>query len=75
MTDDTSQDVAALQVDIYKKMTGAQRFAIACDMSDTVREFALARLRQQHPEWSDLDLKRELLRYAFLPGPLPPPLR
>ena len=72
---DTNQVVAALQLSIYRKMTGAQRFAIACDMSETVRKFALARLRHQHPDWSDVDLKRELIRYALLPNALPPPLR
>jgi hypothetical protein len=72
---DTSQTVAALQVSIYKKMTSAQRFAMACDMSETVRAFAFARLRLQHPHWTDADLKRELFRYAFLPDPPPHPFR
>lgn len=67
--------MSELQASIYRKMSGAQRFAIACDMSETVREFAMARLRLQHPEWTDAELKLELLRYAFLPGPLPPPIR
>jgi len=72
---DTSQTAAELQLSIYRKLTGSQRLAIAFDLSQTVRELALARLRRQHPEWSDLDLKRELIRYAFLPGKPPLPFR
>jgi hypothetical protein len=72
---DTNQTASTLQVSIYRKLTGSQRLAIACDMSQLVRALALARLRSQHPDWSEIELKRELLRYAFLPDPLPPPLR
>ncbi|MGH7489914.1 MAG: hypothetical protein ACREMY_30550 [bacterium] len=64
-----------MQTTILRKLSGAQRLAIAIHMSQTVREFSLARIRQRHPEWSDLELKRELLRYAFPPNDLPPPLR
>jgi Rv0078B-related antitoxin len=68
---DTSEKAAALQAEILRKMTGEERLRLAFDMSETVRAFSTARLRHQHPEWSDIDLKRELLRYAFLPGSLP----
>jgi hypothetical protein len=44
-------------------------------MSDVARELALARLRQEHPDWSPSQLSRELLRLSFLPDPLPQPLR
>jgi hypothetical protein len=43
-------------------------------MSLAVRQLSLTRLRRQHPDWSELDLKRELMRYAFLPAALPLPL-
>ena len=72
---DTSPSAAATQASIQRKLTETQRLAVACDMSQLVRSLALARLRRQHPDWSDVELKRELLRYAFLPDPLPPPLR
>lgn len=39
------------------------------------RAFALAGLRQRHPDWSDWELKRELLRYAFGSQPWPEILR
>ena len=70
---DTSRDAAALQTSIHRRLTGSQRLRVALDMSLDARELSLTRLRRQHPDWSEADLKRELLRYAFLPAPLPVP--
>ena len=72
---DTSPEAAALQISIQRKLTGAERLQLALDMSYAARELALARLRREHPDWSDWELKRELLRYAFGSAPLPAPLR
>ncbi len=72
---DTSPEAAEIQASIYRRMTGAERLRLAVEMSMAARELALARLRAEHPDWSDRELKRELLRYAFGPAPLPEPLR
>jgi hypothetical protein len=72
---DTSPEAAEVQFSIYRRMTDLQRLQIAIEMSDFVREIALTRLRSEHPEWSDRELKLELLRYAFGNQPLPLPLR
>jgi hypothetical protein len=72
---DTSPEAAAIQAAIHRRMTGEQRLALAVEMSLFARELATARLRQQHPDWSEWELKRELLRYAFEGQPLPPILQ
>lgn len=72
---DTSTEAAALQADLHRRMSGEQRLRIAMEMSDLARELTLARLRLDHPAWGEPELRRELLRYAFGPDPLPPPLR
>ena len=72
---DTSPEAAEIQASIYRRMTGAERLQLALEMSETARELTLARLRVQHPDRSDRELKRELLRYAFGSDPLPEPLR
>ena len=69
---DTTSEAAALQVEIYRKMSGEQRLKLAIEMSEFARELTLSRLRSEHPEWSDWELRRELLRYAFGSEPLPP---
>lgn len=72
---DTSPEAAAIQDEIIGRMTGEQRLLLAMEMSDFARELAAARLRQEHPDWSEWEIKRELLRYAFEGQPLPPILR
>ena len=72
---DTSPAAQAIQDEIHRRMSGEERFKLAFDMSLMVREFAWARLRKEHPEWNEWELKRETLRYAFGSTPLPPPLR
>jgi hypothetical protein len=52
-------------------MTGEQRLLIAFEMSQFARELVKARIRQEHPDWPEAQITRELLRLAFLPEPLP----
>lgn len=72
---DTSPTIEALQARIHRSFTGCERLRIAIEMSLATREMSLARLRHQHPEWSDAELRRELVRYSFAPGTLPAVLR
>jgi len=68
---DTSAQAAEVQASVYRRMTGAQRVQLAYEISMTAREFSASRIRHEHPEWSEADVRRELLRIAFLPAPLP----
>jgi hypothetical protein len=70
-TRDTSHDAEQVQLGVFRKMTGEQRLKLALEMSDFARELSLSRIRAEHPEWSDWEVKRELLRLDFLPDPLP----
>src|SRR5439155_10863385 len=67
---DTSSS-AQVQLRIYRAMTGEQRLLIASEMSQFARELAKQRIRQEHPDWPEAQVTRELLRLAFLPEPLP----
>jgi hypothetical protein len=68
---DTSPEAAEIQLNIFRGMTGEQRLRLALDMSDFAREISLSRIRAEHLDWSDWEVKRELLRLQFLPEPLP----
>lgn len=72
---DTSPAAQAIQDDIHRRMSGEDRLVLAMEMSLMARRLAWARLRQEHPDWSDWELRRETLRYAFGSTPLPAPLR
>jgi hypothetical protein len=68
---DTSPEAAELQLEIFRRMTGEQRLRRALELSDFARELSLSRIRSGHPDWSEWEVKRELLRITFLPNPLP----
>jgi hypothetical protein len=42
-----------IQREIIRKMTPAQKFAIAQGLYDTAWEIKRAALRQQHPDWTE----------------------
>ena len=71
---DTTPEAAAIQALVIEQMTVARRLELAFEMSELARSLARARLREQHPDWGEPDLDRELLRLTFLPDDLPPGL-
>src|SRR5437660_8203233 len=72
---DTTPEAQAVQLAIHRAMTGEQRLLLAFEMCEFARQLNRARLRDEHPEWSEKQIARELLRLAFLPSPLPVGLR
>jgi hypothetical protein len=68
---DTTQEAVNVQASIHRRLSGTDRLGLAVNMSITARELSKTRLRRAHPEWSELQLNRELLRYAFAPTLLP----
>lgn len=72
---DTTPKAREIQLNIHRSMTGEQRIRIAFEMSLFARDLARARIRSEHPEWDEWQVRRELLRIAFLPNPLPAGLR
>ncbi len=56
-------------------MTGEQRITLAYEMSMFARDLAREGIRRDHPEWTEAQIARELLRLAFLPALLPPGLK
>lgn len=71
---DTHPEAARIQADLVRKLSGEQRVKRVFQLSNFMRRMAVARIRAEHPEWSEWEVKRELLRLAFFPEPLPPGL-
>ena len=61
----------AIQREIFRNMTTEQRLRMALEMSDSMRNVALAGLRSRRPDLDADGLSRELLRimYGFVPQP------
>lgn len=72
---DTTPDAQRIQLKILREMSGEQRLLTALEMSDLTRALARERIRNEHPDWTENQIIRELLRIAFLPKPLPSGLR
>jgi hypothetical protein len=68
---DTSPAARAKQDEILRAMSGEQRITLAYEMSMFVRELMREGIRRDHPEWTEAQIARELLRRAFFPAPLP----
>jgi hypothetical protein len=68
---DTSPEAQAIQLEIYRAMSGEQRILLALEMSLFARELAREGIRRDHPEWPEARVARELLRLAFFPESLP----
>jgi hypothetical protein len=67
---DTSPRAAAVQQDIFRRMTTEKRLQLALEMSESLRNIALAGLRSRRPELDADGLTRELMRIMY--GIVPP---
>ncbi|HSC26272.1 MAG TPA: hypothetical protein VLD67_03305 [Vicinamibacterales bacterium] len=50
---DTTAEAHRLQGEIYRRMGGPARLAIAFQLTETVRRLALAGIRARHPDYTD----------------------
>lgn len=67
---DTSPAAEEIQRDIFRRMTTEQRLRLALEMSESVRNIALAGLRSRRPDLDADGLSRELMRIMY--GVVPP---
>jgi hypothetical protein len=65
MAFDTDADAAAIQEEIFRRMTTAQRLSVALQMSESLRNVALAGLRSRRPELNPRQLSHELIRLMY----------
>jgi len=50
-----------VQARIHRAMSGARKVLIACQMSDTVRGMAIARIRASHPTLDEAGVREQLI--------------
>lgn len=72
MKSDTTPAAARAQVAVLRQLLPARRLALAVDMSLTARALLVARLRAEHPQWSDARVRHHCLSLTFPELPLPP---
>ncbi|MDZ4701705.1 MAG: hypothetical protein SH809_18480 [Rhodothermales bacterium] len=59
---DSSPEAVTVQMEIFRRMPGAQKVRVAMELSERVRKLACARLRSTHPEWTERQVMLELIR-------------
>lgn len=58
---DTTSEARRVHLDILRRMSGAERLAMAFEMSDTAHALTQAGIRLRHPAWTDEQVHEELL--------------
>jgi hypothetical protein len=59
---DTTPDAHRKQIEILRKMSPERRALMSFELSDNVRQIAIAGIKKQHPTFTETQTKRELLR-------------
>lgn len=59
---DTSPDADAMQLEVYRRLGGPGRLAIAFRLNALVRQAAAAGIRRRHPDYDDEQVRVALIR-------------
>jgi hypothetical protein len=61
----SAEEVDQRQIDIYRRLSVADRFRQGCSISDTARNVVAYRIRQENPELTVLEAHRLALQRAY----------
>jgi len=67
MLETSAMEVDQRQIDIYQKLSPADRFSQGCSISDTARKVVAYRIRQENPKLSLAEANRMALQRAYRP--------
>ena len=62
---DTSREALRAQTEAQRRLGGAQRFATACRMSQSVRDLALARIKSRQSEPNEQQALEQLMAELY----------
>jgi hypothetical protein len=62
---DTTPLAAAVQLRLYRQASPSRRAQIAVELSDAVRETALAGIRRRNPDYSEQEVAFSFLRLVY----------
>ena len=67
MVEASAKEVDQRQIDIYRRLSAADRFRQGCSISDIARNVVAYRIRQENPELTALEANRLSLQRAYTP--------
>lgn len=59
---DTSTEAMAIEYKVLASLSMEDRARMTFELSDNIRDIAVAGIRASHPEYNDRQLRRELIR-------------
>lgn len=59
---DTTVEAARKQFEILRRLTPQKRALISFEISDNIRQNVIAGIKKMHPDFTDTQIKKELLR-------------
>ena len=59
---DTTPEAWRVQLEIFRRMSALQRLEMALELSDTVRDLAIAGVQHRHPDYSPDQVRQAVLR-------------
>jgi hypothetical protein len=65
--DDTHPTIARMILDGYRRMTPAEKLARCADLSLAVRQLAAARIRTEHPQADDHEVRLRVAALLYPP--------
>jgi hypothetical protein len=64
---DTSQEAAAAQLEVYRRMTPEARLQVALELTEMSRKLLADGIRARHPEYSDEQVRLAMIRVWLTP--------
>jgi hypothetical protein len=64
---DTTPEAAWVQMQIYRRMPFERRLELTLGMSESLREICAAGVRSRHPEYTDEEVRHEVIRLTLGP--------
>lgn len=58
---DTAREAILAQAAAHRRMSGVRKILMSCAMSDEVRAIACARIKSQHPEFTEEEVREQLV--------------
>ena len=64
---DTSDEAAAAQLEVYRRMTPEARLQVALELTEMSRQLLVDGIRARHPEYSDEQVRLAMIRVWLTP--------
>jgi len=64
-TSDTSKQANAVQLDLWRSMSGQERVAKSMALSSRLRKMAFDAIRRQHPDWDERQVQLKFIELTY----------